>query len=179
MPKIVLIQGSLSPESKTALVVAEVEKVLTSKNIAFETLDLRSLSLEFCDGRSLKDYNEDMQKAYRALDSADGFVFGMPVYCWSFSGALKNFIDITAGALEHKAAGILCNAGGPRSFMASSDLIKVLFYESSVITVHPIVYTSYDDFAGGRLVGEKALSKIHVMADALIKQLSGGREVSV
>jgi len=179
MPRIVLIQGSLSPQSKTALVVEETQKALATMPVECETLDLRSLHLEFCDGRSLKDYNADMQKAYRVLDAADGFIFGMPVYCWSFSGVLKNFIDITAGAMENKAAGILCNAGGPRSFMASSDLIKVLFYESSVIAVHPIVYTSYDDFEDGRLVGEKALAKIHVMAAALMQQLPGGREVSV
>lgn len=171
MPKIVLIQGSLSPESKTALVVAETEKVLAAKEIEFETLDLRSLDMQFCDGRSLKDYNADMQKAHRVLDSADGFIFGMPVYCWSFSGALKNFIDITAGALEHKVAGILCNAGGSHSFMASSDLVRVLFYESGVMTVHPIVYTNAGDFEDGQLTGEKALSKIVVMADALLEQL--------
>ena len=62
MSKIVIVQGSLNPESKTAIVVEETEKVLQSRNIEFETLDLRSLELQFCDGRSLADYNEDMQK---------------------------------------------------------------------------------------------------------------------
>ncbi|GJL79406.1 MAG: hypothetical protein NPINA01_23950 [Nitrospinaceae bacterium] len=173
MPKIVIVQGSLSKDSKTALVVAETEKVLQSRKLDFKTLDLRSLEMEFCDGRSLQDYNEDMQNAYRLLESADAFVFGMPVYCWSMSGVLKNFIDITAGALEHKVAGILCNAGGNRSFMSSADLINVLYYESGVTTVHPIVYTSYEDFQDGRLAAEKPLAKIPTMIDALTKQLAG------
>ena len=173
MSKIVIVQGSLSKDSKTALVVAETEKVLRSRNIDFETLDLRSLELQFCDGRSLVDYNADMQKAYRILESADAYIFGMPVYCWSMSGVVKNLIDITAGGLENKVAGILCNAGGNRSFMSSADLINVLYYESGVITVHPIVYTSYEDFADGQLVAEKPLTKISTMIDALIKQLTG------
>jgi len=172
MSKIVIVQGSLSKDSKTAIVVAETERVLKSRNIDFETLDLRSLELQFCDGRSLADYNADMQKAYRILESADAFIFGMPVYCWSMSGVVKNLIDITAGALENKVAGILCNAGGNRSFMSSADLINVLYYESGVMTVHPIVYTSYEDFKNGKLVNEKPLAKIPTMVDALMKQLS-------
>jgi len=170
MSKIVIVQGSLNPESKTALLVEETEKVLKTRNVEFETLDLRSLKLQFCDGRSLKDYNEDMQKAYRVLESADAFIFGMPVYCWSMSGVVKNLIDITAGALENKVAGILANAGGNRSFMSSGDLINVLYYESGVMTVHPIVYTSYEDFQDGKLVALKPLAKIPTMVDALMKQ---------
>jgi len=88
------------------------------------------------------------------------------------SGVVKNFIDIIAGALENKVAGILCNAGGNRSFMSSADLINVLFYESGVMTVHPIVYTSDEDFKDGQLVAEKPLAKIPTMIDALEKQFS-------
>ena len=172
MPKIVIIQGSLSRDSKTAVVVAETEKVLQERKLDFETLDLRNLKLEFCDGRSLSDYNADMQKAYRLLESADGYIFGMPVYCWSMSGVVKNLIDITAGALENKVAGILCNAGGNRSFMSSADLINVLYYESGVMTVHPVVYTSYEDFQGGKLIADKPLAKIPTMIDALMKQIA-------
>lgn len=177
MSKIVIVQGSLSKDSKTAIVVAETEKVLQSRNLDFETLDLRSLKMEFCDGRSLADYNADMQKAYRLLESAQAFIFAMPVYCWSVSGVVKNLIDITAGALENKVAGILCNAGGDRSFMASAELVKVLYYESGVMTVHPIVYTTYEDFADGKLIAEKPLAKIPTMVDALMKQLAGWKHL--
>jgi NAD(P)H-dependent FMN reductase len=171
MSKIVIVQGSLNPESKTAVVVEETEKVLHSRNIEFETLDLRSLELQFCDGRKLADYNADMRQAYRTLESADAIIFAMPVYCWSMSGVLKNLIDITAGALENKVAGILCNAGGNRSFMSSADLINVLYYESGVTTVHPVVYTSYEDFQDGKLTAQKPLAKIPTMVDALMKQV--------
>lgn len=170
--KIVMVQGSLSKDSKTAVVVAETEKVLQSRKLDFETLDLRSLKMEFCDGRNLEDYNADMRKAYRLLESAKGFIFAMPVYCWSASGVVKNLIDVVSGALENKVAGILCNAGGNRSFMASAGLINVLYYESGVTTVHPVVYTSYEDFQDGKLVAEKPLAKISVMVDALEKRLA-------
>ena len=49
---------------------------------------------KWIDGRDLKDYNEDLQKAYKQIEEANGYVIGMPVYCYSVSGVLKNFLDI-------------------------------------------------------------------------------------
>ncbi|VAX27316.1 hypothetical protein MNBD_NITROSPINAE05-1226, partial [hydrothermal vent metagenome] len=63
--------------------------------------------------------------------------------------------------------------GGNRSFMSSGDLINVLYYESGVMTVHPVVYTSTEDFEDGKLVAQKPLAKISTMITALMKQVGG------
>ena len=116
MRKVLIIQGSLNPKSKTAIVIREAEKILDSSNgIEFQTLDLRSFNMQFCDGRKLHEYNFDTQKSYEMVDKADGLIIGMPVYCYSVSGPLKNFIDITSSAMEGKAAGIICTAGSSMS----------------------------------------------------------------
>jgi hypothetical protein len=47
----------------------------------------------------------------------------------------------------------------------------VLYYESGVMTVHPVVYTSYEDFEDGQLVAQKPLAKIPTMVDSLMKQV--------
>jgi len=171
MSKVVLIQGSLSKGSRTAIVLSAVGDVLSKKGLEHETLDLRDLNMEFCDGRPLKDYPEDMQKAYQVLEQAQCYVFGMPVYCFSVSGPLKNFIDITAGAMEKKVTGIVCNAGGNRSFMSSADLMNILAYECHVTSVQPVVYTSYEDFDDRTLTGEKVHDKIEEMVNHLAKHL--------
>jgi len=172
MAKVVLIQGSLSQDSKTAIVLKVVGEALQKNDLEHETLDLRDIDMEFCDGRPLKDYPEDLQKAYQTLEQAQGYVFGMPVYCFSVSGPLKNFIDITAGAMEKKVAGIVCNAGGNRSFMSSADLMNVLAYESHVTSVQPVVYSSYEDFDDRTLTGEKVHDKIGEMVNHLAKHLN-------
>lgn len=173
MKHILTIQGSLSPESRTAKVLELAHARLREKGAPFEHLDLRTLDLMQCDGRPLAGYNEDMQGAHRALEAAGGYIFGMPVYCWSISGPLKNLIDITASAMENKVAGIICNAGSPRAFLASSDLAKILFYESNVMTVHPIVHTSCDDFDDRGVNNPKVEEKVSALVDQLVKQLSG------
>ena len=111
MPKVLIIQASLNPQSKTAVVVREAEKILISLGgIDCQILDLRSFDMQFCDGRKLVDYNLDTQKVFQMINEADGFIIGMPVYCYSVSGPLKNLIDITSPAMEKTlASGITKN----------------------------------------------------------------------
>ena len=168
MSKIILIQGSLNPDSKTALILDEVAKVLKEKNIKYETIDLRKITMQFCDGRDRNQYNEDLQKAYKLMEEANGYVIGMPVYCYSVSGVLKNFLDITCGAMENKVTGIVCNAGGIMSYLASADLMKILSYEVHVLTVQPTVYAHGNDFKDGKITNEKVLHKANAMVERLV-----------
>lgn len=172
MTQVVLIQGSLNKDSRTAVLVHHAAKEMKRAGLEVGVLDLRKIKMEFCDGRSLKEYHPDIQRAYQVMDEASAFVIGMPVYCFSVSGPLKNFIDITNGAMEEKVAGILCNAGGKRSYMASADLSKILAYESHVTTVQPIVFSSYEDYEGQSLTGEKTITKIQDMVDNLSRYLN-------
>jgi NAD(P)H-dependent FMN reductase len=171
MSQVVLIQGSLNKESRTAVLVDHTAEEMKRSDLKTTILDLRNIQMEFCDGRSLKEYHPDMQQAYQVMKKADAFVIGMPVYCYSVSGPLKNFIDITSGAMEKKIAGILCNAGGNRSYMSSADLSNILAYESHVTTVQPIVYSSSEDFDDHQLTGNKVKSKIREMVDHLARHL--------
>jgi NAD(P)H-dependent FMN reductase len=169
MSQVVLIQGSLNKESRTAVLIQHTEEELKRAGLETTLLDLRNIQMEFCDGRSLREYHPEMQQAYQTMEKAEAFVIGMPVYCYSVSGPLKNFIDITSGAMEKKIAGILCNAGGNRSYMASADLSNILAYESHVTTVQPIVYSSSEDFDDHKLTGDKVKSKIREMVDHLAR----------
>ena len=172
MPKILIIQGSLNPQSKTAVVVKETEKILKRLDeVDSQTLDLRSFDMQFCDGRKLTDYNSDTQKVFQMVNEADGFIIGMPVYCYSVSGPLKNLIDITSAAMEKKVAGILCNTGSSMSFLASSDLAKILAYESHVLSVQPVVCSSYEDFKGGKLENRKVKEILKSMIRVLLNYL--------
>ncbi len=148
-----------------------VAQELNHAGLTAKVLDLREIEMEFCDARPLKEYSQDLQNAYNEMEQVSAFVFGMPVYCFSVSGPLKNFIDITSGALEKKAAGILCNAGGNRSYLASGDLSKILAYESHVTTIQPVVYSSYEDFEDRKLTGEKVKSNAREMVENLTDYL--------
>ena len=172
MPKLIVIQGSLNKNSKTSIIIDEVIKVLKDKKIDFELIDLRNLKLEFCDGRDLKDYNQDLQNAYKLMQEAKGYIIGMPVYCYSVSGVLKNFLDITCGAMENKVCGIVCNAGGVMSYLASVDLMKILSYEVSCLSVQPTAYAYGNDFKDGKIVNPKVIEKAKEMVENLVRRIT-------
>ncbi len=167
-PKIVLIQGSLSANSKTALTLAVTQELLEKKGAKVELVDLHKVKMEFCDGRELKDYSQDLQQAYKTMSEADAYVVGMPVYCYSVSGPLKNFLDITCKAMAGKPVGVVCSAGGMGSYLASADLLKILGYEVEAIGVHPVVYAWSQDFADGKITNPKVTEKIEAMATKLL-----------
>ena len=127
--KVAIIQSSLRKESHTSIVCRKTEEVLKSKWVEVNYIDLRDLELEFCDWRDLSEYNSDMQSSYKTCDEADVVLYGMPVYNYTMSWVLKNFIDITAHALKGKRIWVLNNAGSPLCYMASKDLFDALYYE--------------------------------------------------
>jgi len=102
MPQVVLIQGSLNKESRTAVLIDHAAREMKRVGLETKVLDLRNIQMEFCDGRPLKEYHPEVQQAYQTIEKADAFVIGMPVYCYSVSGPLKNFIDITSAPLRKK-----------------------------------------------------------------------------
>ena len=102
------------------------------------------------------------------MESVKGYIIGMPVYCYSVSGVLKNFLDITCGAMENKVCGIVCNAGGVMSYLASAELMKILSYEVQCLSVQPTVYGWGKDFQDGKIVNEKILAKANEMVEKLM-----------
>ncbi|TSC78992.1 MAG: FMN reductase [Candidatus Peregrinibacteria bacterium Gr01-1014_25] len=168
MKRIVLIQGSLRKHSRTAVVVREAAAALKKKKVPHAVIDLRDLKLEFCDGRDLEEYGKDLRAAHAAIAKADAIIVGMPVYCYSVSGPLKNFFDIVSDAFEGKPVGILCNSGGIRSSMASSHLMTILAFECHCSTVQPAVHTWSEDFANGVLTNDDVRKRLDAMIKALL-----------
>ncbi len=137
MKTILIIKSSLKPDSLSAkLADNAIEMLKQEKDIAIEVLDLREVKLEFCDDRDLENYNEDMQKAYKQVGAADGYLIAMPVYCYSMSGVLKNFLDICCEGMNKKPFGLLIASGGLRgTYSAAGDVSKVLMYEALALPI--------------------------------------------
>ncbi len=167
--RIVLIQGSLRKESRTALIINEVARKLERRRVGFSIIDLTNLKMEFCDGRPLNEYNNDLQQAYQILKEAHGYIIGMPVYQYSVSGPLKNFLDIVSGAMKRKPFGVACTSGGIRSYLASADLMKILSFEVSAIPLQPTIHAHADDFDGNEIITKKIHKKMDSLIDNLIK----------
>lgn len=168
MKTITVIQSSLRKDSNTAIVARAFAEKCDALGLHVHYVDLRNINMELCDARPLEEYSEDLRKVYDIMDNSQAVIFGMPVYQYSMSGVLKNFIDICGGALKGKRVGAIVNAGGPNCYMASRDLFDCLFYEYACNGIMPTPYTWSMDFENGAIKNEKVLEKLDALAQKML-----------
>jgi len=77
-------------------------------------IDLRDFDLPFCDGSNREDErNPDLVKLRREVKRAHGLILSTPEYHGSFSGVLKNALDLMGfDEFEGKMLGLLSVSGG-------------------------------------------------------------------
>ena len=141
MKKITVIQSSLRQGSNTAIVCRAFAEKCDALGLHVHYVDLKDVEMDLCDARPLDEYSSSMQKVYKIMEDSEVVVFGMPVYQYSMSGVLKNFIDICGKAVEGKSVGVIVNAWGPNCYMASQDLFNALQYEYATTNIMPTPHT--------------------------------------
>lgn len=168
MKKISVIQSSLRKDSNTSIVARTFAEKCDAKWLHVHYIDLRDVKMDLCDARPLDEYSADIQKVYEIMQNSEAVIFGMPVYQYSMSGVLKNFIDICGWALQDTSVGVIVNAGGPNCYMASQDLFNALQFEYATSSIMPTPYTWSMDFKDGQIVNEKVISKLDELAEKII-----------
>ena len=79
-----------------------------------QLVDLKGYHLLFCDGKEDEStYPEDVFQLRREVSQAQGIILGKPEYHGSFSGVLKNAIDLMGfNEIEGKMIGLVDVSGG-------------------------------------------------------------------
>lgn len=168
MKKITIISSSLNPSSMSYFGAKKIEEIAKNKSLEVQFIDLRDYDMPLCDARKFDQYPEKLQSIAPILQASDAIIFTMPVYCYSVSGPLKNFLDIFAkDYLYRKRFGILEQAGTKLSYLAAADLHKILAFESEAQPILPIVLTDYSSYADGELTDPRALEKIDILLDTI------------
>jgi NAD(P)H-dependent FMN reductase len=146
--RVLCLASSLRADSRTSAMMAVAAAVVEEAGHEADRLDLKDVAMEFCDGRPLEEYGEGMRAAAARLEAADAYVIGMPIYCYSVPGVLKNFLDVACRGMHDKPFAVLAVGGGERSFLACADLQKILLYEVRGRPYAPVLYASDRHFHG-------------------------------
>lgn len=110
MTALVGILGSVTPPGRLHRALSTG---LDATRMAFprwetELIDLAEHRLSFADGRTLDQLDEDTAGVVRRIIAADAVILATPVYRASFTGALKNLLDLTPlDGLAGKPCGIM------------------------------------------------------------------------
>lgn len=107
--------GSLRKGSYTRMALVAGLKAIEGPQCETELIDLRDFELVFSDGRppGKEAANSEVQRLRDRLRAADGVLIGTPEYHGSFSGVLKNALDLTGfPEWEGKMIGLVGISGG-------------------------------------------------------------------
>lgn len=128
---ILLLGGGHARPSRTGALLRAVELTLGRKGADVEVWDLAERPLPLADPAYYSRPAEHPAAAVRELaeaaDSADGMVLASPLYHNSYSGALKNALDLLGiSQFEGKPVGLASNSGGVHGTQALDHLQLVV-----------------------------------------------------
>jgi NAD(P)H-dependent FMN reductase len=127
MIKIVGINGSLRPGSYSAMALEVAISRVQGLGVETEIIDLRKLSLPFCNGGDDYSDHPDVAKMQQTVKSAAGLILATPEYHGSVSGVMKNALDLMSfEELSGKVAGLISVLGGQSNSNALNDLRIIL-----------------------------------------------------
>ncbi|PZO23305.1 MAG: NADPH-dependent FMN reductase [Leptolyngbya foveolarum] len=170
MVKIVGIGGSLRSDSYSMQALQLAAKRAESLGAEVEILDLKEMTLPFCDGGS--DYPDypDVDVMRTAVTAADGLMIATPEYHGSVSGVIKNALDLMSfDHLDGKVTGMISVLGGQSNSNALNDLRVIMrWVHAWVIPEQIAIGRAWNAFdKAGELTDEKLSQRL----DAFVKSL--------
>ena len=162
--KVLLFNGSSNPKGCTYTALAEIESTLNSQGIETEIITIGNKPIPDCTGcRACKDtgkciINDLVNECIEKAKSADGFIFGSPVYYAHPSGRLLTFMDrlFYAGsyAFAYKPAAAIVSARRAGTTAALDAIMKHF-----TISNMPIVPSNYWNMVHGRMNSPEEVMK--------------------
>lgn len=120
--------GSLRPGSYTRLALRTALRGAAELGAETDLIDLGEYELVFCTGgKDEPSYPEGVIRLRQTLESSQGIILGTPVYHGSFSGVLKNALDLMGfPEFEGKMVGLVGVSGGRTGAIHALDGLRVI-----------------------------------------------------
>ena len=171
------IVGSVSADSRTRTAVELVLEASDEYGVETELLHLADYDLATADGRGIDNYEGDTADALALIVEADAYVVGTPVYRGSYSGVLKNLLDMVprgqwqgdVAPFENAAVGLLATGATDHHFLAVDQELRPAFAFFGAHTVGGAAYATDDDFEDGDLVEETIRERLATLGEATVE----------
>ena len=126
--KVTGIKGSLGDEASIRVPLKVALEGARESGCETELIDLRDLSLPFCDGRwDNSTYPQNVQDFRKKIKDSQGIILCTPEYHNSFSGAIKNALDLLGKEeMEDKMCGLIGVAGGSMGALNAVNQLRIV-----------------------------------------------------
>ena len=106
-----------------------------------------------------------MNNLANKIEKADNIIIGMGVHCYSINDSLKILLDTCFSSAYGKFYGILCAAGGERSYLSTMHLTQICMNEWRMIQLPRIIYATKKDFQGGSIISKEIAERMDVFSE--------------
>lgn len=159
--KTLILSSSLSNSSRSFILCNEVFKCLSSKGSKCTMIDARNVSLRPTHNKPTM----QMEALSKQIEETDNIIIGMGVHCYSINDSLKILLDNTFKKAIGKFYGILCAAGGEKSYLSTMHLTQICMNEWRMIQLPRIVYATEKDFTNEKISSKDLLKRIKIFTD--------------
>lgn len=126
--KVIAINGSLRPVSYTRMSLNIALQGAAELGVETELVELREYDLVFCRGKDFEvDYPPDVFRLREVVREAQGIILGTPEYHGSYSGVLKNALDLMGfSEFGSKMVGLVGVSGGAMGAFHALTSLRVV-----------------------------------------------------
>ncbi len=167
------ICGSLrGPESYTRKLLCHVMDEIAEAGASTDFLDLAELPLPMCKAPDDRPDNMYTQELHQRVGSAQGIVLATPEYHNSYSGVLKNALDLLSiQELGGKTFGLIGISGGDMGAVNALGHLRTVVrgVDGHCIPQQVSLPSVYQYFEGETLTDGQALERIQNFATALVR----------
>lgn len=156
-----ILSSSLSKNSRSFILCEAVAKQLSSKNISCTLVDARKIPIL----STHLGHNSEMERLSIQIKEADNIIIGMGVHCYSVSDSLKALLDTCFSHANDKFFGVLCSAGGEKSYLSTMHLTQICMNEWRMMQLPRIVYATAKDFNEDEISSENLHERIEVFSE--------------
>ena len=156
-----ILSSSLAENSRSYLLCKAVEKELLAKEDNITFVDARKIPLQPVH----RGLSSEMEALAKQIEKADNIIIGMGVHCYSVNDALKIILDACFGKATGKFFGILCAAGGERSYLSTMHLTQICMNEWRMMQLPRIVYATGKDFTEDIITSTEVNERIAIFSE--------------
>ena len=156
-----IISSSKSQNSKSAILCYEVANILKKKGAECNIIDIRNISIV----PTHDEVTKSMKMLEKKIKDADNIIIGMGIHCYSINDSLKILLDNCFSEATGKFYGILCAAGGDRSYLSTMHLTQICMNQWRMIQLPRIVYATKSDFKNNIISSNEVKERIKLFCE--------------
>ncbi len=169
--RVLALSGSLRPSSTTRSALALALEAAASAGAEVSWAEITALP--WCDGRDATAYGPAVDNFRAAVARADAVIIGSPEYHGSFTGVLKNALDmLTPDELRGKLVALVATARGDAGAMNTLNHLRQVsrWVGAWVLPAQVSIPRASDAFdADGRVVRDTLAAELRALGEETVR----------